>query len=202
MSGNTSATGGYLTPTSPPPAEDLDLDLVFQGLVAGLTGLPGSLVRPRWQRNDAAPHVPPTQPPAGTDWASVGVTEQDPHDYPVEQHFPEGDGRDEQARYEKVEVLASFYGPNAGRNMRLVRDGVYVAQNRDVLATFNIKLTQAGTPRRVPDLTNEQWVGKWDLPLTFERGILTVYPILNILQSPGVLNADTGNANSFNVPQE
>jgi len=50
------------------PLMDAALDAVFQALVVGITGLPGTLVRPRWQP------VPPTQPSVTTNWAAIGVT--------------------------------------------------------------------------------------------------------------------------------
>ena len=44
----TSATGGYLVAT-PPVSGGLDLDVIWQGFVAGVTGLDGAMVRPAWQ---------------------------------------------------------------------------------------------------------------------------------------------------------
>ena len=49
MSGNTSASGGYLSPTSSPPADDDALSSILHDLVVGVTGLAPTLVFPRWQ---------------------------------------------------------------------------------------------------------------------------------------------------------
>ena len=54
---NTSATGGFLSPLSTPaPLEDQALADFFQQYVAGITGIAGNLVRPRWQAEP--PNIP------------------------------------------------------------------------------------------------------------------------------------------------
>lgn len=66
---NNSATGGYLLPLqASPPLEDAELEAVFQGYIAGVSGLPSNLVRTRWPaagrgtaraRPDLVPHGHP-----------------------------------------------------------------------------------------------------------------------------------------------
>src|SRR4051812_9766277 len=47
---NDSSTGGYLSPVVASSAlQDAALDALLQQMVAGITGLPGNMVRPRWQ---------------------------------------------------------------------------------------------------------------------------------------------------------
>src|SRR5574340_383319 len=84
---NTSATGGYLSPdASALPLEGDALDALLQGMVVGITGLPGAMVRPRWQS------VVPKQPEPTVDWCAIGITTSDRTDYPVEEHDGTGDG--------------------------------------------------------------------------------------------------------------
>jgi hypothetical protein len=49
---------------------------VLHDMVVGVTGLPASLVRPRWQPQ------PPTQPSVSTAWCAIGITRYEPYDYP------------------------------------------------------------------------------------------------------------------------
>ena len=65
---NNSATGGYLLPLqASPPLEDAELEAVFQGYIAGVSGLPSNLVRTRWPAAGAEPPRP-TRP--GASWTS------------------------------------------------------------------------------------------------------------------------------------
>src|SRR5450830_286484 len=98
-----SSTGGYLAPGGATPVDDAALDAVLQGFVAGVTGLPGSLVRPRWQ-----PTVP-KQPPLDANWCAIGVTDTDPDAVPTILHNGAGNGVDNLYRNEVITVLASFY---------------------------------------------------------------------------------------------
>ena len=83
MSDNTSATGDVLSPVlDTPPEYDDDLDALFQPIVAQITGLDGSLVRPRWQ--PTVGKVPTPNP--GTDWCAIGVTTITPDANPYIEH--------------------------------------------------------------------------------------------------------------------
>jgi hypothetical protein len=99
----------YVVP--PAPVEGDDLDDVLQAMIVGITGLEADLVRPRWQP------VVPKQPEPGTDWCSIGVVSSTPDANAYVQHLsgisisqPAGDLSQ---RHEDLEVLVSFYGPNA-----------------------------------------------------------------------------------------
>jgi hypothetical protein len=102
-------------------------------MLAGLTGLRGDLIRPRWQP------LPPNQPPAGTNWAAVGVMERMPLDYTFEKFVTDPSSDSDTftlQRQERLEVMASFYGPSAGGYAQIVRDGIYLSQNREALALY------------------------------------------------------------------
>ncbi|WP_217284496.1 phage neck terminator protein [Pseudomonas nitroreducens] len=70
---NTSASGGYLTPAGAPTPADEALEDILQPMVVGITGLPGKMVRPRWQPGN------PKQPEPNVNWCAIGVmhTKQD-----------------------------------------------------------------------------------------------------------------------------
>jgi len=197
---NTSAQLGFLTPVSPAPLNDEALADLLATVVAGITGFDRNLVRPRWQRPTQSPHVGPTQPSFGTDWCAVGVTTQDPHDYPYEKHNSAGNGTDTLTSWSRVSVLVSFYGPNCQGNASVLRDGIYVAQNRDLLRTAGLVLRDAGTLTAVPDIENAQWVNRCDLPVTFEREIARIYNIENIISAAGTVVTDVGYSEPWLVP--
>lgn len=182
---NDSSTGGFIPPaSSPAPLADAALDNLFQQLVVGVTGLPGSLVRPRWQP------VVPKQPDPSTNWCAIGVTLLSPDDYPSEVHNGTGNGSDTQSDHESINVTASFYGPNAMANAKQLRSGLYVAQNRDTLVAAGLNLKEARQLIQAPDLVNEQWIRRWDLTIVFRRQSIYTYSILNIA-SPGPLDIES-----------
>jgi hypothetical protein len=124
-----SSTGGYLVPTTPLPLDDEILHRRISNLIAGITGLPGNLVRPRWQPN------PPQIPAPETNWVAVGVvTYPSSHGTPVRRHISDGDGYDVLDDPELIRLLASFYGPNCGAYARLCRHALWVEQNWEQLA--------------------------------------------------------------------
>jgi hypothetical protein len=181
---NNSATGGPLPAQPPFPVDDDALDAVLQALVASVTGLPGSLVRPRWQPGN------PKQPEPGTDWCAVGVVDTVPSAGPwlvydpvnnVEQYWD----------HEEFSVLASHYGPNAKFYARLLRAGLNVPQNTEVLLPFEMRYIGCGHVRNVPELINLQWVHRQDLALTFRRKFQLVYAVENILVADVNLIDDT-----------
>lgn len=176
---NTSATGGSLLPASvDTPAFDLDLDKTFQQIVSGVTGLSGDMVRPRWQPTQ------PRMPEIGEDWCAIGVIEILPDNNPAVMHDGAGDGHDDLIRHEDVIVLASFYGPHAARQAAILRDGLYISQNREPLDAVGIGLVTTDSVRMVPALVNEQWQRRADLLITLRRIVRRSYPVLNILSAP------------------
>ncbi len=170
MSGNSSATGGYLTPNIPYPLDDDSLDALLQGLVVGCTGLDGSLVRPRWQA------AAPKQPPTNVNWCAIGVMTFDPDDGPWIAYDPSNDvGL--YYRHETLNVVATFYGPNAGQYAGILRDGLAIPQNTDVLRANAMAYVACGTIRNAPELVNEVWRKRKDMPITLRRKITRSYQI-------------------------
>jgi hypothetical protein len=183
---NDSSTGGYILPlSSSPPLEDAALDAVFQQLVVGLTGLPGNMVRPRWQ-----PTVP-KQPEPTENWCAIGLTEDDPDDYPAVIHKSSGNGQDNFYQHETLNVLASFYGPNSMGYAKLARNGLYIAQNREALMGAGFDVLEAKKITAAPELINQQWVKRYDLNLRLRRQVVRAYTVLNILSADGTLEADS-----------
>lgn len=183
---NDSSTGGFISPVAPSSALfDAALDDLIQKLVVGVTGLPGPMVRPRWQP------VVPKQPEPGTDWCAIGISSIEPTDYPTEDHDGTGNGSDVQQAWEEFTVLASFYGPNGMANASLLRRGVYVPQNREALQVAGIDVVEAGTTTPAPDLINQQWIRRYDIPVRLRRKVQSIYPVLNLASADDSIVTDT-----------
>jgi hypothetical protein len=171
---------------TPAPLEDDALDNFFQALVVNLTGLAGQWVRPRFQPN------PPALPPVGTNWAAIGVMPDSKADtYPYVGHRGSGNGADMLIQHEELQVLASFYGPNAKANAGVLRDGLMIAQNREILFVNQMSLVSVGTATRAPEMIKNLWLNRWDLPLVIRRGIDRVYPVRNIESLDITLTVET-----------
>lgn len=194
MSGNTSATGGYLSLNSPIP-EQADIEDALHGCLAGVTGLPGELIRPRWQPE--APRVPGPK----VSWCAFGITGYEPDNFPVLTHHGGGDGHSEITDSEEISVLVSFYGPGHVARARLLRLALHVPQNRFELRRNGLAFARAGAVTPVPELVAGRWRARADLPLLFR--LVTARPgesgrrvnVLNLLHcgSPGsFIETDTG----------
>jgi hypothetical protein len=190
-----SSTGGFLSPTSSLPAEDAALDAILQALVVGVVGLPGNLVRPRWQI------VPPTQPEAGTDWCAVGLIDEESEPNISLIHNAAGDGSSTSIDVDIITVLASFYGPTARGNAKTLRTGLMIAQNREFLFNTGLALMEApGKSRPLPDLVNQQTLRRVDISMRFRRRTVLNWAILNLLQMEGALITDNGGGDALLSP--
>lgn len=181
---NTSATGGYLSPSGAVPVEDAALDAVLQQAIVGITGLPGAMVRPRWQ-----PTVP-KQPEPTANWCALGITRTGPADFPAIEHDGTGDGQSTLHRHEEFDALVSFYGPAASGYAKTLRDGLYLAQNRETLQAAGIDLIGTSDQTAAPDLINQQWVRRYDVTLSFRRHVARTYPVLNLLSADPAIVTD------------
>ncbi len=198
---NDSSTGGPMLPEPPPapgPLEDGTLDQFIQQLVVVVTGLDGSLVRPRWQEE------PPDIPAEHTDWCAIGITNRATEaGYPVLSHHPELEGFDEFQRHESLSILASFYGPGAGMNAGLLRDGLFLSQHREILFLAGMGLVNTGDLVTLPALLKQRWLRRVDLPLVIRRAVQRYYPIRNLLSAAGTVLSDEGaRSATFNTLEE
>ena len=191
-----SSTGGFLAPVGPQQPHGDEFEDQIQAVVVGITGLPGSLVRPRWQP------TPPAQPAADVDWAALGITEVESDWDAVVSHDGAGQGTDHLQRHEVVDLLASFYGPNGRANAARLRDGLSIAQNREALFLANMGLRSVG-PKIItaPALVNEQWVSRFDIAVSIRRRIDRTFSVLNLLRAQGAVRSQTGSV-SFDTARE
>ena len=180
-----SSTGGFLTPnTSPAPLEDAALGDFLQALIVGLTGIDGSLVRPRWQPQ------PPNLPTNTTTWAAIGIRGRVAQAFAYEAHDPTGNGQDFMQRHEELDILCSFYGPGGEGMASTVRDGLSVEQNRSYLTAAGMGLIACGDTTSAPELVNNLWYYRVDMPIHIRRDVTRSYKILNLLSASGDIVTD------------
>jgi hypothetical protein len=185
---NSSATGGYLAPTGTPPLEGQPLLDFLQRWITGISGVPGKLVRPRWQAE------PPNIPDSGVVWLSFGIMRRTVDPFPWVSHYPDGDGYDELSRHETMELLASIYdtgsGGQADLTAEVLRDGMNMAQNLEPLQLRQMMLLDVGDIQPVPTLQNTRWLYRLDLPFRIRRTITRDYPVENVVEVDGTVVSD------------
>lgn len=189
-----SASGGYLVPVSPLPIDDEEMGRRLSNLVSGVSGIPGNLVRPRWQKN------PPPIPDEDTDWVAVGVTSYPSlNGTPPMLHHQEQEGFTVALDGGPVNALASFYGPNCAGLARLCRVGLWVNQNWEQLEPIGLSLTDVGDVTVTAELVNETWLRRADVPIFLAQSIERTYAILNILSAQGLVHTSSPSGHEVDV---
>ncbi len=178
---DTSATGGYLLPAAPTPLPgELTLEQFLQTVFVGISGLPGDLVRPKWQIE------PPKQPDVYVNWLAIGLNEDNADTFAY--NSVNSGGMNVFQRMEALSVQCSFYGPNSLDYARATRDGFQIGQNREALQSASMDFVSTSGLTRAPDIVNERWVDRWEMVVSLRAEILRVYPILNLVSVTGTLN--------------
>jgi len=186
-----SSTGGYLAPSGPAPASALALDTLIQGFLVGVTGLPGDMVRPRWQdASEDAGGTAPRVPNRDKTWCAVGVTVTDTDDTPALIHDGSGQGSTTLRRFDRLDVLASFYGPMGDAYAKLARDAFYVPQNREAMYAQGLTFIGCDPIRRLPEIIATGTRRRSDLAFRLVQRVERTYPILNVLKGVGTIVAD------------
>jgi hypothetical protein len=150
----------------------------MQVAITAMVGLPGDLVRPRWQPS------PPVQPAPEINWMAFGVTRVEGDDYPAIRHYGEGEGHDVLTRHQTITFLATIYGPNSNDLALLLRDNLYIPQNWEgITPTTGLKLRTVEAISQVPEWINNQYIGRADLEFSLRQQLDRTYPIFNLLDA-------------------
>lgn len=178
-----STVDGFLAPVAggPAPLEDRALDRFLQQMVSQITGVPGELVRPRWQPE------PPNQPEIDVTWIALGVADRRGETFAAELHAADGTSSTTY-RQEDLDILLSFYGPGAGGAFSLLREGLGLEQNRSYLTSSGFGMVGMSDARTAPALLNDRWQYRLDATLQLRRGVARRYPILNVLSLDDTIN--------------
>jgi hypothetical protein len=181
-----STQAGYLGPDTKTLTGD-NLEDFLHDVIAGVVNFDPTLVRPRWQPQ------PPTTPHVTVDWCAFGImhTEADYSAYVAHVNVPDGVGYDVLQRQERVTVLSSFYGPNAEENAAVLRDGLFIDQNRQFFRSNGLGIIEVDDILRTSELFRQQWRQRSDLNLILRREVLRTYQVRNLLRAKGPIIANS-----------
>jgi hypothetical protein len=184
-------TTAALPPASvPAPLEGKPLLQFLQNWIVGISGLPGGMVRPRWQVEQ------PNIPNSGDAWAAIGITSRPSDTLPFIAHDPNDEGTSTLQRNEELHMLCSFYDTGisglADQYAALTRDGIAIPQNCELLRQNGFALGYSGDLQTIPSLLSTKWLYRVDLPLVVRRQIDRVYAVKNILSANGTVYTDEG----------
>lgn len=169
---NNSTTGGALLPSAAPaPLESDALDNFLHDYIVSLTGFDNKLVRPRWQP------APANIPDYATDWVAFGIMNYTRETYASEQHFTSPTVYNVVKVHEELDILTSFYGPNSAKFVSLLRDGMQVEQNREILVLNGMNLVESKDIAAMPEMVKERWLKRYDLHFTIRRIIVRQYDV-------------------------
>lgn len=184
MAANTSASGGYLPPlASPKPLYDDPFEDFLHDVIAGITGVSGELIRPRWQPE------PPNLPARDSNWLAFGVVRLQGDVYAVVRHR-EDDGGDDLSRHETVDVLVSAYGPRASEMLAILRDGLQIEQNREALIAAGVGFRDASEMIPAPVLVKDRWTRRWDMNVSVRREIKRTYGVVSLVKATAEIGND------------
>lgn len=185
----------YLAPQGTGPLEGADLEDAVQACIVGITGLDGTLVRPRWQPE------PANIPAAATAWAAFGFENRITSEFPEVAHDPAanaGAGSDNLHQHETLTVRVSFYDLGAAgladKYAALLRDGLFISQNREALfQAGGILLVSVGSASPAPILLKQRWQYKADLTFDIRRQIDRTYGVPSLLSGGVGLQSEASN---------
>ena len=192
-----SSTGGYLVETGVAPLNDQTLRRFLHSVITGVTGLDDDLVRQSWAEN------PAPVPSISVDWVSFGIISQRPDNAPYQGQTD--DDYSVMQRHEELEVYCIFYGPNSQAYSTILRDGLYLSQNREQMYLVGMGLVGFSDSQHVPELINDRYFDRTDITMTLRREIRREYPILHFLGSYGDIIANreiTTLTETWDVPVE
>jgi hypothetical protein len=106
---------------------------------------------------------PPTIPSFGTDWIAVDIKEVDTNG--LSYQTLKGDILTLQGDL-VLNVSLAIYGANSFSVGMLIKAGMELTQNSEILRKYNIAFGEYGRLLRVPELHNQRWLERYNLDFT------------------------------------
>jgi len=187
---------GYVSPSlTNGELNDLLLRRLLNLLVSGIvTEIKPENVRPRWQPD------PANQPGFDIDWAAIGVLRKTRDAMTAEIHI--SDTQSQVYRSQILEILASFYGPNAEANSEVFAMGLGLAQNREQIFLNGFGLIDVNESVNVPFLVKgTRWLSGWDVGFRMRRQQIYTFDVPSLAKAVGTITTDYGEQVPFAVQQ-
>lgn len=176
MSNNTSTESGWLTPTNSDPVYDDALDQLLSEWICNVSGLSAEQVGTRWTK-DNLPILS-----AENNGCMFGITGCSAEGSPV---FTCQTDEDTQFwRHERLECMASFYGPEGMSFAARFRDGTAVPQNNAELNGRGLVLENCSGLTLFSELINQQWVRRYDMTIHLRRKVIRKFGIKSLVEAP------------------
>lgn len=177
----------YIQPfSSEPIPNELTVTQFIQTVLVGISGVDGTLVRPKWQAN------PPKHPPTiETNWIAFGIGLGAPDNNAYIATNPNDPSVVDSQRHETLDVGVSIYGPLALETYALLRDGFQVPQNLQALIDANMGFVEILAARPLPDLLNERFYNRVETSIILRRQVNRLYSVPTILSANGRIYAPT-----------
>lgn len=190
----TSATGGYLVQTEASLPGNTTLLRYIQQIIVGLTGLDGTLVRPKWQKNP-----PKVLPNPEDNYCTFGVSTNDVEAGEAYVVPNEAGSASTLQRHEELTVLCSFYGSDCQKNAGAFRDAFQISQNRDTLKAANMGFKETSAINFVPEIHGQVWFPRADVTVILRRQIDRTFAVLSFEGSSGTIKGLKDNDETENV---
>lgn len=176
----TSATGGYLTPTTT-SLSGRELRRALHGYFVGVLGFDNTDVIQAWQA------TPPKTKSIEHNWMAFGVDNQQ-HD--ANSNLIQNDTSAVMERVVDFDVLCVFYGVDAEESAAVLRDSFELSQNCELLEQFGVKFIQCDQIIHAPEEFNDQFINRADLRISFNQQVVREYEVLTLLSADGVIRAN------------
>ena len=168
-----STQAGYLT-GSTGPDYDAPLDRAMHDVIQGITGLPGPMIRPRWQPE------PPATPDINVSWVAFGDMGEKRDTFAHVSEIKSGNMGQDVTRTEEIEFIVSLYGPSCNSYAAILADGLMIGQNLDALRDIDASLISCTDAATVPALVNGKWVKRVDMRVMIRRRTVRRYNVAAI----------------------
>lgn len=173
--GNDTTTAGWLTPTSAPPDNDQTLEKKLTQWIQGVSGLEEGKVVPRWSATAPSPF------PANTNGCAFEVVSINDEGYPAFEN--QTDDSAEMWRYQQIECMTSFFGPDSQSIGSQFRDGLNISQNNAELNRLSLSLGEFTALISAVELGDDPAIRRYDMTIYLRRKLIRTYGVKSILSA-------------------
>ena len=141
-----------------------ELEELLRTVFSGCTGIKRINVRTKWKAE------PDNIPKKAETWLSFAImSRESPKAQVLHLETLDGEGSSRVMTHETIEVLTSFFGPDAEDMAVRLKAALQVSQNREALFREGVAFVRGGNVTTMPALVAFGWRPRADMTLTFRR---------------------------------